>query len=90
MKRLFILLASISTIAVAAPTNAQNSFNNAQITCSGQVINSSDSIQQLSKQCKDFKAGKNNAALYDEHSGKTVVCKVSNDKVETNTCQVKQ
>lgn len=85
-----IALSIISTSAFAAPTNGSANFNNQQITCNGQVVNSSDTLQQLSKQCKDFKASKNNAALYDEHSGKTVVCKVSNDKVETNTCQVKQ
>lgn len=91
MKKLLLLLTTFSTLAVAAPSVPNGGqFNNQQITCGGQTISSSDTLQQLSKQCKDFKANKNHAVLYDEHSGKTVICQTSNDKVETNTCQVKQ
>jgi hypothetical protein len=88
--KLLIALVGISTATFAAPPTTPAGLNTAQITCSGQVINDSDTLQQLSKQCKDFKAGKNKAAMYDENSKKTVICQVSNNKIETNTCQVKQ
>lgn len=90
MKKLILTLASISTVTFAAPTIASAAFSNAQITCNGQVISSSDFIQTLSKQCKDFKAGKGNVVLYDENSHKTVECKTNGTNVETNTCQVKK
>ena len=90
MKKILLALTISCTGAFAASPNATNAFNTAQITCGRQVINSSDTIQQLSKQCKDFKAGKNKAAMYDENSKKTVVCQTSNNKIETSTCQVKQ